>query len=122
MASGERIGGIEILTADGLVINAKGSWTNNVGQPLRTPVNGADRPHGFTEVPQTGRMEGTVTFTSDLNLKALLNLKNATITMVLGNGQTMILRDAYFAGEGDFTTEEGELSAMFHGEADIDAG
>ena len=122
MASGKRIGGIVILTADGQVLDAKGSWTWNLGQPLRTPVDGADRPHGFTEVPQTSRLEGVITYTEDLDVKALLNLKNATISMGLGNNKTFILSGAYFGGEGDVTTEEGEIAAMFYGEGDIDEG
>lgn len=118
----KRIGGIVILTADGQVLNAKGSWTWNLGQPMRESVIGADRIHGRKEIPQVGKLEGVISYTADLSPKVLLNLVDATITMVLGNGHTFILSEAYFAGEGDGTTEDGEISAIFNGEADIDEG
>lgn len=118
----KQIGGIVILTADGLVLNAKGSWTWNLGQAMRESVIGADRIHGRKEIPQVGKLEGIISYTEDLTLKVLLNLIDATITMVLGNGHTFILRDAFFAGEGDGTTEDGEIAVIFNGEADIDEG
>ena len=121
MATGQRIGGIQSLQVDGLVLNAKSNWTINLGRPKRTGIVGADRIHGHMEVPQIAFMEGVVSVTPDTNLNDLLLTKDATITLV-GANKTYLLRNAVYAGEGDYTTEEGELAVRFGGDGDVDEG
>lgn len=110
-----RVGGIIEFKANGELYSAKGSWTYNLGKPKRDPVIGHDAVHGHKELPQAPRIEGTITDRSDMSLEALLTLENATCTLRLANGKVIVLREAFYAGEGDVTTEEGEIQALFHG-------
>lgn len=110
-----RVGGIIEFKANGNLFSAKGSFTYNLGQAKRDPVIGHDSVHGYKELPQAPRIEGAITDRSDLDLQALLNLQNATVTLTLANGKIIVLREAFYAGEGDVTTEEGEIQALFHG-------
>lgn len=114
MAS-ERVGGLLFVKANGEQLRAKGSWTYNAGQAKREGVVGADQVHGFKEMPQIPFIEGNITDSAELDLVALLNTKNATVTLELANGKVFVLRDAWWAGSGNVTTEEGEIEGRFEG-------
>jgi hypothetical protein len=92
--------GLLQLAVDGVVYNAKGSFSYNLGQERREGVVGADRVHGYKVTPQVPFIEGEITDRSDLDLKALLTLRAGSVSLTLRNGKVIMLRDAYFAGEG----------------------
>lgn len=110
-----RVGGIIEFKANGELYSAKGSWTYNLGLPKRDPVVGHDSVHGYKELPQAPKIEGVITDRSDLDLQKLQTLQDATVTLRLANGKIIVLREAFYASEGDVTTEEGEIQALFHG-------
>lgn len=110
-----RVGGIIEFKANGNLYSAKGAFTYNLGQPKRDPVIGHDSVHGYKELPQAPRIEGAITDRSDLDLEAFLNMKDATVTLSLANGKIIVLREGFYAGEGDVTTEEGEIQVLIHG-------
>lgn len=110
-----RVGGIIEVKADGELYSAKGSWTYNLGVPKRGAVIGSDRVHGYKELPQECYIEGVITDSSDLDLPKLLKIKDATVTLTLANDKVVVLRQAFFSGDGNVTTEEGEIAAKFSG-------
>lgn len=114
MANQRRAGIIE-LKLNGEIQDAKGSFTYNLGEPRRESIPGADRMHGFKETPQPAFIEGVITDRSNLNLRALVRLENATVTLQLANGKLVSLKDAFFAGDGNVTTEEAEIEVRFEG-------
>ena len=107
--------GILQATVNGERVLAKGSWTYNLGRPMREPITGADGFHGFKETPQPARIEGSVTRDSATDIDALLALEDATVQLNLRDGTVVVLRNASFAGQGDITTEEGEITVAFIG-------
>ena len=115
MSSKFRVGGIIEIKANGELYKAKGSWTYNLGIPKREAVVGSDAPHGFKEMPQSPYIEGVITDHQDMDLKALLSLVDATVMLTLANGKIIVLRNANFSGDGNGTTEEGEIEARFDG-------
>ena len=114
MAS-KRIGGIIFLKVDGQLHKAKGSFTYNIGEGKREGIVGHDSVHGYKELPQIPMIEGAITDDSQLNLEALLRTQDATITLELANEKIIVLRDAWYAGDGNVTTEEGEIEVKFEG-------
>jgi hypothetical protein len=104
-----RIGGIIQLQVNGEMQDAKGAFTYGIGKPKRETVAGQDRPHGYKETPTVAFIEGTITDRSTLDLAALATGKGLTITLELANGKIVTLADAYFAGEPNPNTEEGEI-------------
>jgi len=111
----ERIGGILFGKINGEQVRMKGSWTYNLGQPKREAIVGADQVHGYKEMPQAPFVEGVITDSSELDLSALLNTKDVTFTLELANGKVIVLRDAWWAADGNVTTEEAEIEARFEG-------
>lgn len=109
------IAGILDFKADGIRYSAKGNWTYNLGKDKREGIAGADAVHGYSEKPQIPYFEGVITDQPDLDVTKLLDLKNVTLTLSLRNGKVIVLQKAYYAGDGNVTTEEGEIEVRFEG-------
>lgn len=114
----QRKGGIIQLQIDGEIYDARGNFTYNLGRPMREPIVGADRVHGYKEIPQVGFIEGEITDRGTLDLDAMVTIEQATITLELANGKMIVLSNANFAGEGTGNTEEGNIGVRFEGEGE----
>jgi hypothetical protein len=110
-----RRGGILSFAINGVRQDAKGNFSYNLGKAKREAVVGADGTHGYKEVPQVPYIEGEITDRGDLDLAALLETTDATITLAVANGKTVVLRNGWFAGEGTVGTEEGNIAVRFEG-------
>ena len=113
----ERIGGTIYFKVDGVQYKVKGSWTYNIGKPKREGIMGNDGHHGFKEMPQQAYCEGTITNSADMSEEQLKEIKDATAILELANGKIISFNKAYFAGDGNATTEEGEIDARFEAES-----
>ncbi len=111
----QRRGGLIQVQTNGEVQDAKGSWSFNLGKPKREAIIGADGTHGFSEKPQVAFIEGAITDRGSLDVAALVTLKDASITLALANGKSILLYGAWYAGEGTVTTDEGEIAVRFEG-------
>jgi len=110
-----RRGGIIQFNVDGVLYDAKGDFTYNLGRPKRVAIIGADGVHGYKEEPQPAFVEGAVTDRGNLDLDALVTMTGATVTVEAANGKLVALRDAWFAGDGTVNTSEGEIAIRFEG-------
>jgi len=110
-----RRSGTLFVKVSGTQYDAKGNFTYNIGSPKRDAIVGADRVHGYKELPQVPYIEGEITDASDLDLAAFTQLKDETITLELANGKVFILRDAWYAAEGNVQTEEANIQVRFEG-------
>lgn len=108
-----RRAGLIWVRVDGRQIEAKGAFTIQPGQPKRDGIIGADGVHGYKETPQIAYIEGALTDNPDQDTVALLQSTGATVTLELNNGKVWILRDAWYAGTGELTTEESELNVRY---------
>lgn len=110
----KRVGGIIFLKVDGDLQRAKGAFSYNLGKPKREAVIGGDGiAHGYKETGQVAFIEGEITDDRKLNLAALLELEDVTVTLELANGKVISLRDAWYAGEGTGQSEEGNIGVRF---------
>lgn len=114
MGISQNVGGIITVSVNGDRLQAKGNWTFNLGIPMREPVVGADGIHGYKTTPQIGFVEGAVTLNPGQSMTDLVGLTGATVTLEFAN-RIISATDAYFAGEGSASTEEGELAVRFEG-------
>lgn len=113
--SSQRRGGIIQVQVGGVVYDAKGAWTYNLGKPKREAIIGSDGVHGYKETPQVAFIEGEITDRGSLNLKTLVTLTDTTVTLELANGKVIVLRSGWYAGEGTGNTEEGNIACRFEG-------
>ena len=113
--SKNRRAGIFYLEVNGEIQDAKGNFTYNLGRPKREGMPGAARVHGYKETPQVPFCEGEITDAKTLDLDALVTVTDATITIKLANGKTFILKEAWYAADGDVGTEEANVQVRFEG-------
>jgi hypothetical protein len=92
----------------------------NIGKPKRqAEKSGALKVAGFSAEAQVPYVDGEIFDTEDIDVEAFLDIEDATVTIELYNGKTVILTGAYFCGEGEFNTK-GRLKVRFEGmEGDI---
>ena len=114
MATNRRAGTL-YFRVDGTQYDARGSFTYRLGHPKREAIVGADRVHGYKEMPQAPFIEGEITDARDLHLATLQNITEATVTLELANGKSIVLRDAWYAADGDVGTEDGNVQVRFEG-------
>jgi len=110
-----RVGGILLLKLDGELFRAKGEFTYDIGAPKRDAVVGADEVHGFSEKPKVAFIEGALTDSSDLDLNTVLLFRDGTATLELANGKVIVIREAYYAGDGNVSSDEGEIPLRIEG-------
>jgi hypothetical protein len=111
----QRRAGIIQLQISGEIADCKGSFSYNLGRPKRETMVGSDTVHGFKEVPQVAFIEGAITDRGTLDLAALVTGKDQTVTLTLANGKVIVLRDAWFSGEGTASSEEAEIAVRWEG-------
>jgi hypothetical protein len=107
--------GILYLQVNGKMYDAKGEFEYNLGLPKRTSIVGADGVHGFCEEPQESYISGAITDAPELSLDDLVKIKDATATLSLANGKTILIPGATYAGEGTVKTKEAEIGVKFIG-------
>lgn len=110
-----RRAGVLQIQANGTIYDAAGEFTYNIGQPKREGLVGPSGIQGYKEMPQLPFIEGTIRDSRDIDLADLLNLVDATITLEIANGKTIMLRDAWQANEGNVGTDEATIDVRFEG-------
>lgn len=101
------------VKVDGVLQDAKGAFSYGLGHDKRDAIIGSDGVHGYKETPQVPYIEGAITDRADLDLEKLAKQDNVTITLELVNGKTIVLANAWFAGEATVGTEEAEISVRW---------
>lgn len=115
MADQRRAGTIN-LKVGGVIQDAKGAFTYNLGNVKREAIVGSDKVHGFKETPQVPFIEGAITDRGNLDLNALTSGTGLTVTLELSNGKTIVLGQGWWAGEGTVNTEEAEIPVRWEGQ------
>lgn len=92
---------------------AAGDWEYTLGLRKREPVMLTDRLAGYAETPQTAMLKGTVIDHDGLDVAALLRLTDATITLDLANGKSVVFTQATQTGEGTIKANSGEIAVEF---------
>jgi hypothetical protein len=109
----KRVGGIIELKQTGELHKAKGSFSYRLSATKKELVVGHDGVHGYKEVPMPGYIEGEITDREDLDVRAMQDGTDETITLKLANGKTIFAKDAVYTGEGEGGTEEGNIKVRW---------
>ena len=110
-----RIAGVAFLKVDGVQRKVIGNFNYNLGVPKKTMLTGHDGVHGHSEMPQVPYIEGEIRDESDLSVEELRKIEDATITLELANGKTVVLRNAIEASDGTVGTENANVQVRWEG-------
>lgn len=109
------VGGVISFKVNGQKYDARGDFKYNLGIPTREAVVGEDGVHGFKEIPVAPYISGTITDNEGLDVATLQKVKDATVTLALKNGKTIVLSEAFFSGESEIEAAEGKIPFKFNG-------
>lgn len=110
-----RRGGTIFIKTDGIQRQAKGAFSYNLGRPKREPIVGSDEAvHGFSEKPQPAKLEGLITDSDELNADDILLLRDSVVTLELASGKVIVFPNAFYSGDGDIETDNGEFQFMIN--------
>jgi len=108
------IGGTITLAIDGKRYRAKGEFTYNLGGYNRTTIMGHTGPEGFKVEAREPFLEGSLTDSKDFSIvQDLYSVEDASILLELANGKTITFKNAWYSGNGDVKTMEGEINLKF---------
>lgn len=113
MSGTQRIGGPVEIQVGGVRLSVKAGTSYNLGVPKRSSVMGSKQMEGYKEEPQPAFVEFVITDKRTTDVKALQKMEDVTLTMTVPNGKTILLHNAFHAGEGTITTDEGEIASRF---------
>lgn len=115
----QRTFGVKELMIDGVVYLAKSVPSYSLGGDKRESVMGVDRRHGSKVTRIPAYLEVTITDAGQgFDVRALTQLKDATITLSLESGKTIKFGHAEYCAEGKVSPEEGEIEAKFECDAE----
>ena len=117
MAQFDDVGGLYTMYVDGVEFNLKGDPEFDIGGVKRTIIRGVDgKMHGTKKEVMGSRISGTTTNTSELDIAALRETKDATIILNCPNGKVVNFPHCVFTGDPTVSGAEGEVSFEFGGD------
>ena len=122
MTDPKRIAGTVEVTVNGSVTKVTGNISINLGQPMREVLVGPDGVHGYKEVYQAASVEGEGRIIYGMSIKDFVNTTQATVVVKNAYGKLLTINNAWFEGEGVYSTEEGTLPFKFVGETGEEIG
>ena len=111
-----KIGGVVYLKIDdkGYTLG-EGEVTYNLGRLKREGVLSSTGVAGHNAKPQIPFCEGEIVVTDDLDIETLIGLDSIEkVTLELYNGKIFILKNAWWASEGDIKSD-GKMDFRFEG-------
>ncbi len=116
MADENRLAGFLSLTIDGRTYSVAGAGVYRVSANKRETLTGQDGVHGYSEMPQAGRMAWNGRDGSDTLIKAINDATDATLVMSLANGKVIVGRNMWRTGEPiEVNTEDATFAVEFEG-------
>lgn len=111
----EALAGTAYLAIDGKSVQLAGEFTYKPSTNTREPLIGMDAFHGFKSKPTQGEISAKIRDSSRVSVTALGNITDATITVELLNGKTVVGRNMCTAEPPETEAEEGTISIRWFG-------
>lgn len=115
MADIKRIAGVVEFVVNGKVTKVVGNVSCNLGIPTKEGLKGPDGVHGYKEDSVIPFIEGEGRIVHGMSIKDFLETTDATVTVKFATGHIYMISDAWYEGEGTFSSEEAVLPFKFAG-------
>ena len=104
------------VTVDGNRLDVKAEGIQyGFGGPKLEEIMGADGLHGFSGMPQAPFISFTISDHKRLDLEALLQAQDVTVTAQLFNGKTLVLSQASNTGDPQGQSSDGAIAMRYVG-------
>ncbi|WP_066651749.1 MULTISPECIES: phage tail tube protein [Sphingomonas] len=117
MADDNRLAGFLSLTIDGRSYAVAGEGAYRLSANKRETLTGQDGVHGYSEMPQPGKIGWKGRDGGSTLIKAINEATDATLVMSLANGKVIVGRNMWRAGDPiEVNTEDATFAVEFEGE------
>lgn len=107
--------GVVSVRVNGNAMRLRGNVTHSLGGLVREAIEGPVGLAGFRVSGMAPFVEVETIDASDVDLAALQEISEATITAQLRNGKTVVLNDASVVGNIEVSNEDGAFTVRFVG-------
>jgi hypothetical protein len=116
MADPNRLAGVASVTIDGRPYNISGEGTYRCSTTKRESLVGQDGYHGYSEMPQPGKISWKGRDSGSLSIAALNEAAGVTVVLVLANGKTVIGSKMTRVGDPiEVNSEDATFTVEFEG-------
>lgn len=116
MSDPNLLAGTAYVTIDGRSFSIVGEGTYRPSGGKRETLSGQDGVHGYSEMPQAGKISWKGRDSSAVNIAALNEASNVTVVLELANGKVVVGRNMWRVGDPiEVNTEDGTFSVEFNG-------
>ncbi|MBV8970914.1 MAG: phage tail tube protein [Sphingomonadaceae bacterium] len=110
------LAGTAFVTIDGKSYSIVGEGTYRVSSETRESLLGQDGYHGYKAMPAAGKISWKGRDSSGVSVAAIAAASNATVTLELANGKTIIGRNMVRVGDPiEVNTEDATFTVDFEG-------
>lgn len=107
--------GVVAVRVNGDVLRIRGNVNYSVGGLVREAIKGQAGLVGFSVKPEGAYIEIESIDASDVDLAALQQLEDQTVTAQLRNGKTIVVNAASVVGLIEVSGEDGSFTVRFEG-------
>ena len=111
----KRASGVQELVIGGERYETTGNGSYNVGGEERETIQGDNGPVGYKSMARTPFIEVDIYVSGDTDVAAILGARDVTAMLTLKNGKPVVIRDAYYVGDGTVNASEGTMTVRFEG-------
>lgn len=90
-------------------------YTIKIKNRTAKPIGSSDGAIHYAETVEPDVISGSFLTTPDLNPMSVNLMRDVTIQVELANGQTAVLRNAFYTGDGAVDTQKGSFNVEFTG-------
>lgn len=109
------IAGVGTLTLGGTLLAVRSDMVISPDPVKREGLAGQDRVHGYKETPRVPYIEANLSLQARQMVSDLLKSVGQTLVAVLADGRSFALKDCWYVGETEVSTQEGQFKAKFEG-------
>ncbi len=114
MSDPNRLAGTASVTIDGRAYSISGEGTYRPSTSKRETLQGQDGIHGYSEMPQPGKISWKGRDGGGLSIATLNEASNVTVVLVLANGKVVVGRNMWRCGEPiEVNSEDATFSVEF---------
>jgi hypothetical protein len=110
-----KVAGTAFFQIDGVQYSLRGNMTCSLGDTERESVVGLDQFHGYKEMPRASWIECDLTDRPEIDMNTIESLVDVTVTVILFNGKTGVLRNAVQINKLELKVEDGLYTVKFEG-------
>lgn len=110
-----RIAGMATFFINGASYSTDGQFTVKIQDTKRNPIMDSNGTVHYSEEFVPSMISGNILTTPNLNPDVITALTNATVMVQLKNGSTGMLDEAFFTGDANVTTQDGQMAIEFQG-------